>query len=216
MTAESTAEPLKRPAGSGRTTEVRLRQSSRGSRAAAITTLIVFLLACLLGLLNLSPDQSTLDRSLAPLIWAAVCLLAVAVVRSLFVGVYLSDRHIRVRSWFRTYTIPLDAETRCRPDRWHSWFVTRGTSYRSVQMLFLSWTREGRRTSRSFPATAVRSSRAIAQADVVNAFISATAAGAAPAVRDFARGSEWLRITADSRRRLAERDAERERRGTHA
>lgn len=215
MTAESTAEPLKRSAGSGRTTEVRLRQSSRGARVAAIT-LIVLLLACLLGQLRPSPDASALDRSLAPLIWAADCLLAVAVVRSLLVGVYLSERHIRVRSWFRTYTIPLDAETRCRTDRWRSWFVTRGTSYRSVQMLFLSWMREGKRTSRSFPATAVRRSRAFAQTDVINAFISATAAGAAPAVRDFARGSEWLRITADSRRRLAERDAERERRGTDA
>ncbi|MFF9561988.1 hypothetical protein ACF1AJ_01445 [Leifsonia sp. NPDC014704] len=184
---------------------------------ASITTLIVFLLACLAGLFHPSPDRSALDRSWAPLIWAAACLLAVAVVRSLFVGVYLSDRHIRVRSWFRTYTIPIDAETRCRTDRWSSWFVTRGTPYRSVQMLLLSWMREGRRTSRSFPATAVRRSRAIAQADVINAFISATEAGAAPpAVRDFARGSEWFRITADSRRRLAERDAERDRRGTHA
>ncbi|MDR6614091.1 hypothetical protein [Leifsonia sp. 1010] len=216
MTAESTAEPLEQGTGSGRTTEVRLRQSSRGACVAAITTLIDFLLACLAGLFHPSPDQSALDRSLAPLIWAAVCLLAVAVVRSLFVGVYLSERRIRVRSWFRTYTIPIDAETRCRTDRWSSWFVTRGTPYRSVQVLFLSWMREGRRTSRSFPATAVRRSRAIAQADVINAFIGATTAGAAPAVRDFARGSEWLRITADSRRRLAERDAERDRRGAHA
>lgn len=216
MTAESTAEPLEQGTGSARTTEVRLRQSSRGARVAAITTLIVFLLASLAGLFYPSPDQSALDRSLAPLIWAAVCLLAVAVVRSLFVGVYLSDRHIRVRSWFRTYTIPIDAETRCRTDRWSSWFVTRGTPYRPVQVLFLSWVRQGRRTSRSFPATAVRRSRAIAQADVINAFITATTAGAAPAVRDFARRSEWLLITADSRRRLAERDAERDRRGAHA
>ena len=60
MTAESTAEPLKRSAGSGRTTEVRLRQSSYGARVAAITTLIVFLLACLLGQLRPSPDASAL------------------------------------------------------------------------------------------------------------------------------------------------------------
>jgi hypothetical protein len=176
---------------------------------AAITTQLVFIAATLIGLFSPSPDVSELDRQLIPAAWAAVGVLAVAAVRSLFVGVHLSPSRVQVRSWFRTYTIPIDAETRARAVRWSSWFVTRGSEYRTVQMLFLSWVIDGKRVSRSFPATAVRRSRAIGQADIVNAFVAATASGAAPDARDYARGAEWRRITLDSRARLADRDAER-------
>ncbi|KQR54226.1 hypothetical protein ASF88_05320 [Leifsonia sp. Leaf336] len=190
------------------TRDVRLRRSSRGTRVTAITVQVVFLLAMLGGQLQPMPDLPQVDRDLGPLAWVGMAALALAAVRSLFVGVYLSNEHIRVKSWFRTYTIPLDAGTRCRAVHYESWYVTRGSAYRSVQMLFLSWEADGGRRSRSFPATAVRRSRAIGQADVVNAYITAATSGMLPGVRDYARGAIWRSITADSRERLVLRDAQ--------
>lgn len=200
-----TAEP-----GPDRARDFRLRRSSRGTRVAAITVQLVFLLAALGGQLHPSPDLPQVDRDLAPLAWVGMGALALAAVRTLFVGVSLSNEHVRVRSWFRTYTIPLGAGTRCRAVLYDSWFVTRGVQYRSVQMLWLSWEVDGEPRARSFPATAVRRSRAIGQADVITAFIkAATAGGMPPDVRAYARGAKWREVTTDSRARLALRDAER-------
>lgn len=197
--------------GPDRARDIRLRRSSRGTRVAAITTQLVFLLATLGGQLHPSPDLSQVDRDLSPAAWIGMAALALAVVRTLFVGVYLSNEHVRVRSWFRTYTIPLGADIRCRAVLYESWFVTRGSQSRMVQMLWLSWEVDGEQRARSFPATAVRRSRAIGQADVINAFIEAATAGGTPDVRDFARGARWRALMVDSRARLASRDAERAR-----
>lgn len=181
----------------------RLRQSSGGARATGLTVQVMFILATVGGLLDPSPGQSPIDRELVPFAWICVLCLGALAVRTLVLGVYLAPDRIRVRSWLRTYTFHVSADTRCTYVPWGSWLLTRGAEYNVVQMLRITHTDGGRTYSRSFPATAVRRSRAIAQSGVINAFIGAvTAAPSADVTHDYARGTEWESITKASRDKL--------------
>lgn len=186
----------------------RVRQSSGGIRSATLSAQLILAASAFIGFVSPPPDQSASDQALAPLVWVMfVCLLALAV-RTAFIGVYLYPGEIRVRSWLRTYHLPVVAGTRFAAVPWEDWFLSESVEYHLVQMISV----EGS-IRRSFSATAVRRSRAIAQCDLLNAYVQVTAQSGASATlaHDFARGSAWRDQRKKSQARQAARRVSRPR-----
>ncbi|PZF66479.1 hypothetical protein DEI81_02465 [Curtobacterium sp. MCBD17_013] len=181
--------------------QYRLRQSSGGIRIVTICVQLIFAVCALGGLLSTSPsEQSELDRSLDPVVaWGFIPGMVLLTLRTLLIGVYLRPDEVVVRSWLRTYRIPLVADTQFSTKQWSDIVLTRGWESRVVHMLHVNGP-----FRRSFPATAVRRSRALAQAELLNAYLPAQNRTAETA-RDYARGEAWRRERAKSRARAAER-----------
>lgn len=177
----------------------RLRGSGAGARWYGLVTQLVFAGAIVLGLLNPDATQTALDRSLEPLLATIAACLVVLAIRTLFVGVYFLPDRLVVRSWFRTYTVPLDASARCDTEPWSS-FLTGWNDSRTWRMLRISWTEAGRRRTRGHRVTVAGRNHARQQAAVINAFISAAADGPTPNLaRDYARGQARRAIVAEKR-----------------
>jgi hypothetical protein len=177
----------------------RLRQSSRGIRVATLSMQLVFVASILLGLTTPPDEQSTSDRALTPFIWLVLGGLVLLVIRTLFIGIYLAPGTVLVRSWLRTYRISVNEETRFGLEAWSDWILSKGQPVGNAQMIAITGT-----SPRSFPATGVRWSRAIAQRDLLNAYCALVGVTEKTA-RDWARGEEWRLQRDQSKMRLNER-----------
>lgn len=177
----------------------RLRQSSRGVLTATLCVQLVFIASILVGMTTPPSEQSASDRALIPTVWCVFGGLVLLSVRTLFIGVYLAPGTVIVRSWLWTYRIALDGDTVFGLEAWNDWLLSRGEPVGNAQMITVTGT-----SSRSFPATGVRRSRAVAQRDLLNAYAALEDATEATA-RDWARGAAWRIQRDQSKLRQAER-----------
>lgn len=192
---------------------VRLRGSGAGARWYGLITQLTFAGAITLGLVYTNPTQSLVDRSLAPLAVLFVVGLALLALRTLFVGVFLAPDRLIIRSWLRTYSLPLASSVRCDTTPWSSWVATRSVDSGIWLMLTFSWTDEsGRRRTSPRPVTVAGRHHARQQAAVINAFVAAATAQSVddPArvdgnsddlARAYARGAAREAIVRDLRAR---------------
>ena len=93
------------------------RQSSFGDTPCPLITEVIFVVRTFAGVVAPLPSQSASDQGLAPYAWAAIVLLVARAARTVSVRVHLSARENCVRTWLRTYRIPLGAgpgSPRCR------------------------------------------------------------------------------------------------------
>lgn len=181
----------------------RLRQSSRGVRVVTICVQLLFIASILIGMTTPPDEQSASDRALIPAVWIVSGGLVLLGIRTLSIGIYLTPGSVLVRSWLRTYRIPLDEDTRFGLEAWSDWLLSKGQPVGNSQMIAIMGT-----SPRSFPATGVRRSRAVVQCDLLNAF-AALENVTEETARDWARGAAW-RLQRD---RSELRQAERQRRG---
>lgn len=181
----------------------RVRQSSRGVRVVTICVQLVFIASILIGMTTPPDEQSASDRALIPAVWIVLGGLVLLSIRTLFIGIYLAPGSVLVRSWLRTYRIPLNEDTRFGLEAWSDWLLSKGQPVGNSQMIAIMGT-----SHRSFPATGVRRSRAVAQRDLLNAF-AALEDVTEETARDWARGAAWCL----QRDRSKLRQAERQRRG---
>lgn len=181
----------------------RLRQSSRGVRMVTLGVQLVFVASILIGMTTPADEQSASDRALVPAVWLVLGGLVLLSIRTLFIGIYLAPGSVVVRSWLRTYRIPLDQHARFGLEAWSDWLLSKGQPVANAQMIAISGP-----SPRSFPATGVRWSRAVAQRDLLNAYAALDDVTEEQA-RDWARGAAW-RLQRD---RSELRRVERQRRG---
>ncbi len=148
-------------------------------------------------------EQSASDQALIPTVWCVFGGLVLLSVRTLFIGVYLAPARSSCGAGSGPTGSRWTGDTVFGLEAWNDWLLSRGEPVGNAQMITVTGT-----SSRSFPATGVRRSRAVAQRDLLNAYAALEDATEATA-RDWARGAAW-RIQRDQSKL---RQAERQRRG---
>ncbi|WP_223690327.1 hypothetical protein [Leifsonia poae] len=189
----------------------KVRGSGSGARMYGLVSQLILIIVISLGMLRHGPGHSFRDQLLYPVFWAIVVGLALLAARTVVVGVYFRADRVLVRSWFRTYSYPLDELRRCDTEPWQSW-ITRGHSSTILQELSFSEVRDGHRRSRAFPVTVAGRQYSRQQAAVINAYLAAAAAAGSSRrlAHDHARGRAWkatVTATRATQERLAAKNS---------